>query len=334
MKRIGRHATPLEEREYSSSDYVHCRRTILEVKNEQNDRITGEFLCEYGITREWLCFYDSAGYEWESCRYSFPKEWSIVNLSLGRSYGASVSCGYESHSSSQRDFMVDFFENSRHLFTWEPREAGLHDLGGVELNNADVASYPGWALLEWDEDDLFDCESRNDDFVFRTEKEGREQHLPRLLPLGRMAGELNTSGLLEMIRKSAEPGVRLAGVILLSDPEALRSLCSEAEDPAVREKAAKRLALYETLGYFPPDACEMSQLSEEEEYGGYGYMYGGDDFSTTQAAIHALTHPSYMNRADWLMEVNDFELAAYISRHDKEEWTRISAAKLMARLNG
>ena len=295
------------------------------------------FLCEYGTTREWLCFYDSAGYEWESCRYSFPTDWSIVNLSLGDSYGASVSCGYESHSSSQRDFMVDFFENSRHLFTWEPREAGLRDLESVELNNADVASYPGWAFLEWDEQELLDCESRNDDFVFRTEKEGREQHLPRLLPLGRMAGELNTSGLLEMIRKSAEPGVRLAGVILLSEAAALRFLCSEAEDPAVREKAAERLALYETLGYFPPDACEISRLSEKEEYGGYGYWADymcGKEFSTTEAAIHALTYPRSTTRADWLDAVNDYELAAYISRYDEDEWTRNSAEYLMARLNG
>lgn len=334
MKRIRCHATNLEEREYSSSDYKHNRRTILEVKNEHNDRITGEFLCEYGITKEWLCFYDSADYEWESCRYGFPKEWSIVNLSLGRSYGASVSCGYESYLSSQRDFMADFFENRYHLFTWVPREAGFRDLGCVELRNADVASYPGWALLEWDEENLFDCESRNDDVVFRTEKGGRLRHLPRLLPFGRMAVKLDTAGLLEMIRKSAEPGVRLAGVILLSDPEALRSLCGETGDPAVRAKAAERLALYETLGFFPPDACELSQLSEEEEYGGYGYMYGGDTFSMTQAAIHVLTHPSYMNRTDWLKEVNDFELAAYISRHDEIEWTRISAAELLVRLNG
>ena len=81
-------------------------------------------------------------------------------------------------------------------------------------------------------------------------------------------------------------------------------------------EGSERLALYETRGYFPPDACEISQLSEEEEYGGYVYMYSGDEFSTTQAAIHALTHPCYMNRADWLKEVNDFELAAYINHDD------------------
>ena len=134
--------------------------------------------------------------------------------------------------------MVDFFEDSSHLFTWKPREAGLRDLGGVELNNADVASYPGWALLEWDEEELFDCESRNDDFIFRTEKGGRLQHLPRLLPNGRIAVKLDTSSLFEMIRKSAEPGVRLVGAILLFDPEALRSLCDETGDSAVCAKAA------------------------------------------------------------------------------------------------
>lgn len=335
MKRIGRHATPLEEREYSSSDYVHCRRTILEVKNEKKYRITGEFLCEYGISNEWLCFYAPDGREREDKGFFFPNDWNIVNLSLGESYGASVCCGYESPRSFRLDFEVDVFDlYGEHLFTWEPGEAGLRDLESVELNNADVASYPGWALLEWNEEELLDCEIRNDDFVFRTEKEGREQHLPRILPLGRMAGGLNTSGLLEMIRKSAEPGVRLAGVILLSEAEALRSLYSEAEDPAVREKAAKRLALYETLGYFPPDACEISKLSEEEEYGGYGCLYGLKDYSMTEAAIHALTHPSYTTRTDWMEAVNDYELAAYIHRYDEEEWPRDFAAKLMTRLNG
>lgn len=335
MKRTGCHATKLEEREYSSSDYVHYRKTILEVGNEYGYRITGEYLCEYGSTKEWLCFHSLSGREWfNRSKFPFPNEWSIVNLSLGERYGASVCSGYENRLDSNRSFAVDFFNNGFfHLGTWKPRKTALRDLGSVELNNADVASFPGWVLLEWDKEDLLDCKTNDTDFTFRIENRSELMHLPRLLPIGRMIITLDTPGLLELIRKSTNPGVRLAGVILLSDPEALRSLCDKSDEPAVNAKAAERLALYETLGYFPPDACELSQLSEKDEYGHNSYMYDDDELFTTQSAIHALTHPNSEIHFDWLYKIKDYELAAYISRHDEDEWTRINAAELMEKLH-
>lgn len=333
MKRIGCHATKLERREYSSSDYKSYLQTIYEVRNESGKRITTEYKCEYGITNEWLCFYSSDGREWSS-RYYFPNEWSVVNLSLSDEYGASVCCGFENRRSSHRTFRVDLFWLSRHKLTWEPQKAGLRDLGRVKLNNADVASYPGWMLLEWEEEGLFDCEPCGADFAFRTEKDGRLLYLPRLLPIGRLSVQLDRQGLLEMIRKSADPEVRLAGVILLSDPDALRSLCDGAEDPLVREKAAERLALYEKLGYFPPDACELSQLSEENEYGGFDFMFADEPPTTTQSVIHVLTHPNPGMHKDWMYDINDFGLAEYVSLHDEDEDTRRYAANQLGKLHG
>lgn len=318
MKQIGCHATKLEEREYSNSDYKSYRKTVFEVKNEAGERITGEFKCAYGCSCEWLQFYDPNGYEWESKRYFLPDEWSIVNLSLGRNYGASVSCGYENQRSDHLDFRVDLFMGFVHLYTWEPYKAARRMPGHVELKNADVASYPGWVQLEWDEEDLFDCETVETDFAFRTKKGGELLHLPCLMPIGRMIMHPDSSGLFELINKSVNPGVRLAAVILLSDPELLRSLCDGADDPAVREKAAERLNLYEKLGYFPPDACELSQLLEEDDYGSIGLLICGE-YTPTQVAIHALSNPHSYVREEAMKVAEDLELAEYIRLHDESK---------------
>lgn len=324
MKRIGSRAFHAEERRYSSSDYESFRQTILEVKNTNGYRITGEYLCAYGETREWLCFYDRFGHEEESHRYSFAANWIIEALSLGDltyggMYGAAVVSGSDSLA-GEREFKVVFFNDGCCIGAWNSGEAVFRDLSDVELNNVDVASYPGWALLEWNEEDLFDTEICGADFIFRTVKDGKLKHLPRLLPIGQMVRKPDTDGLLELIRKSAEPGVCLAGVILLSDPEALRSLCDQAFDPAVREKAAERLGLYETLGYFPPDACEFELLSEKEAYCDPGRLVCGE-YSPKQTAIFALSHISSYIRDAAAEALDDQTLTVYLSRHDADALT-------------